>query len=102
MEVELFYDAEARREMREIARFHSEEVSEAAGERILTKMIDQIERLRIFPLMGPIHPDPALAAQGYRLLVLTKTYVAVYRVNDDTIYIYGVFNGRTDYPQLLR
>jgi len=53
-------------------------------------------------MLGPIHPDPELAALGYRKLVLTKTYVAVYRLIDDTVTIYRVVNGKTDYPKLLK
>lgn len=53
-------------------------------------------------MLGPIHPDPELAALGYRKLVLTKTYAAVYRLIDDTVTIYLVINGKTDYPKLLK
>ena len=59
-------------------------------------------RLQDFPLLGPLHPDPELAALGYRKLVLTKTYVAVYRVIDDTVTVYRVVNGKTDYSKLLK
>jgi len=52
--------------------------------------------------MGQTHPDPILAANGYRKLVLTKTYVAVYKVIGDTVYIYAIVNGVTDYPRLLK
>ena len=39
---------------------------------------------------------------GYRKLVLTKTYVAVYRIIDSTVTVYRVVNGKTDYPRLLK
>ena len=39
---------------------------------------------------------------NYRKLVLTKTYVAVYKVIDGTVYVYRVVNGATDYPKLLK
>ena len=35
-------------------------------------------------------------------MVLTRTYVAVYKVEDDTVYIYRIVNGATDYPRLLK
>lgn len=35
-------------------------------------------------------------------LVLTKTYVAVHKIIDETVYIYRIVNGRTDYPRLLK
>ena len=46
--------------------------------------------------------QPILAAQGYRKLVLNKTYVAVYKMIGDTVYIYRIVNGAMDYPKLLR
>ena len=55
-----------------------------------------------FPADGPAHLDPILAANGYRKLVLTKTYVAVYKVIGGTVYIYAIVNGATDYPRLLK
>ena len=48
------------------------------------------------------HPDPILAASGYRKLVLTKTYVAIYKLIGDTVYVYAIVNGTTDYPRLLK
>ena len=62
--------------------------------------IDQFTFRR--PLMGQTHPDPILAASGYRKLVLTKTYVAIYKLIGDTVYVYAIVNGTTDYPRLLK
>ena len=61
-----------------------------------------LARLRSFPLLGQIHPDPLLASKGFRKLVLMQTYVAVYKAEGDTVYVYRIVNGRTDYPKLLR
>ena len=63
---------------------------------------ESLERLRSFPLLGQIHPDPLLASKGFRKLVLTQTYVAVYKAEGGTVYVYRIVNGRTDYPKLLR
>ena len=52
--------------------------------------------------MGQTHPDPILAANGYRKLVLAKTYVAVYKVIGSTVYIYTIVKGAADYPRLLK
>ena len=71
-------------------------------DRIYSTMKTTINRLRDFPLMGQTHPDPILAASGYRKLVLTKTYVAIYKLIGDTVYVYAIVNGTTDYPRLLK
>ena len=65
-------------------------------------MESTIERLADYPLMGQTHPDPLLAAQGFRKLVLTDTYVAIYKVINDPVYLYRVVNGKTNYPRLLK
>lgn len=85
-----------------IADFHLEKVGVESARRITDKILDGIERLTEFPLMGPLHPDPELSILGYRKLVLTRTYVAVYRVIGDVVYIYRIVNGATDYPKLLK
>ena len=78
----------------------------AAGTPYALKIYSTIKttmnRLRDFPLMGQTHPDPILAASGYRKLVLTKTYVAIYKLIGDTVYIYAIVDGVTDYPRLLK
>lgn len=85
-----------------IADFHLEKVGAGYAQRITDKILDGVENLAEFPHMGPLHPDLELAALGYRKLVLTKIYVAVYRVIGDVVYVYRVVNGTTDYPKLLK
>lgn len=90
------------RDIDAISDFYLEKVGVLSAQNITDTILDGVEGLAEFPYMGPIHPDPELAVQGYRKLVLTKTYVAVYRVIDDTVYVYRIVNGATDYPKLLR
>ncbi len=85
-----------------ISEFHLREVGPVSAEAVMSKMLDMIDILSAHPYAGPLHPDPELARQEYRKLVLTRTYIAVYRVIGDTVYIYRIVNGRTDYPALLR
>ena len=99
---ELVYLLPAQEDFQEIVRFHIAEVGTASARKIAATMEGTINKLEDFPLMGQTHPDPVLAARGFRKLVLTKTYVAVYRLIDGTVYIYRIVNARTDYPRLLR
>ena len=85
-----------------IADFHLEKAGAESAQRITDKILDGVGNLAEFPHMGPPHPDPELAVLGYRKLVLTKIYVAVYRVIGDVVYVYRIVNGTTDYPKLLR
>ena len=82
--------------------YHLREVGPGSAERIMDEIMGQIRILGDHPYVGALHPDPVLARQGYRKLVLTKTYIAVYRVIGDTVYLYRVVNGKTDYPKLFQ
>ena len=98
----LVYLAPAAQDLREIVKFHITEVGVASSRKIYQSIQQTIGKLRDFPLMGQTHPDPMLAAGSFRKLELTRTYVAVYKVEDDTVYIYRIVNGATDYPRLLK
>ena len=100
--VNLEYLAPAVSDFEEIVKYHIAQVGVPYAKKIYTVMEETIRKLEDFPLLGQIHPDPLLAAQGYRKLVLNQTYVAVYRIVDKTVYIYRIVNGKTDYPKLLR
>lgn len=98
----LVYLTPAEQDLKEIVKFHLNRVGVQSARFIYQEIRKNIQRLRDFPLLGQIHPDPLLAAEDYRKLVLTDTYVAVYKVDGDTVYIYRVVNGATDYPRLLQ
>ena len=102
MRYKLAYLTPAEQDLKEIVKFHLNRVGVQSARAIYQEIRKTILRLRDFPLLGQIHPDPLLAAENYRKLVLTDTYVAVYKVNGDTVYIYRVVNGATDYPRLLQ
>lgn len=96
------YLTPAKEDLTEIIKFHINEVGVNSSRKIYASAQETISKLAEFPLMGQTHPDPLLARQGYRKLVLTKTYVAIYKIIDGTVYIYRIVNGRTDYPRLLK
>lgn len=98
----LVYLTPAADDLREIVKYHISEVGAQSARQIYQELRSTVGKLQAFPLMGQTHPDPLLAAEGYRKLVLTRTCVAVYKIIDDTVYIYHIVNGRTDYPRLLK
>lgn len=97
----LIYLPSASEDILKIVEFYAKQVGGTYAREVYSSMKEQLGQLRRFPLMGQLHPDPELAALGYRKLVLTKTYVAVYRVIDGVVTVYRVVNGKTDYPKLL-
>lgn len=100
--VKLEYLSPAITDFEEIVKYHIHQAGVPYAKKIYTLMETAINKLQDFPLLGQIHPDPLLATQGYRKLVLTQTYVAIYKIVDQTVYIYRIVNGKTDYPRLLR
>lgn len=99
---EIIYLRPALEDIEEIVKFHINEVGPASARKIYSDMRHTLRLLADFPLMGQTHPDPVLAQAGFRKLVLTRTYVAVYRIIDGVVTIYRVVNGRMDYPRLLK
>jgi addiction module RelE/StbE family toxin len=93
----LRYLAPAVTDLEEIVKYHIAQVGVTSAKKIYTLMDTTIQKLEDFPLLGQIHPDPLLAQQGYRKLVLNPTYVAIYRIIDGTVFIYRIVNGKTDY-----
>lgn len=99
---ELIYLESAREDLLEIVAFHARQVGPLSAREAYQAIRERISALGEFPFLGPMHPDRELAAMGYRKLVLSGTYVAVYRMIDEKVVIYRVVNGRTDYPRLLK
>lgn len=98
----LEYLAPAATDLEEIVKYHIAQVGVPSARKIYNALAGTVRKLEDFPLLGQIHPDPLLAVQGYRKLVLDRTYVAVYKVIGHTVYIYRIVNGKTDYPKLLK
>jgi len=99
---DLVYLPSATADILNIVRFHADKVGPISAREIYRTIRGTISGLQQFPLMGQLHPDPELAAQSFRKLVLTKTYVAVYKPANHVVTIYRVVNGAIDYPKLLK
>lgn len=97
----IIYLAPAREDILDIARYHLEKVGVNSARNITDEIEQSINRLAEFPLMGQTHPDPVLANGGFRKLVVSATYICIYRVFDNEVYIYRIVNGKTDYSKLL-
>ena len=98
----ILYLSPASEDIEEIVKYHLMEAGVESARNIYQQIREDIGRLADFPLIGQTHPDPLLAAEDFRKLVINRTYVAVYKVIDGTVVIYRVVNGKTDYPKLLK
>ncbi|MFA6808243.1 MAG: type II toxin-antitoxin system RelE/ParE family toxin [Eubacteriales bacterium] len=68
--------------------------------KITDKLLDSIEKLTEYPLMGTQYSDSVLQEKGYRKLICGE-YICVYRLIDNTIYVYRVIHSTTSYPKLF-
>ena len=61
-----------------ISDYHMLEVVSESARKIISKILDALERLEQFPLSCPLATYKELAQQGYRVLVCGK-YVCIYK-----------------------
>jgi toxin ParE1/3/4 len=90
----------AMNELLQIADNHLMLVGPVSAKKITDLIFDSLEKLKQFPLSGAPIWDDELATKGYRVVVCKK-YIAVYRLIKDTVYVYHIVHGATDYPKLF-
>lgn len=91
----------AQGELEEIAQVHMALSGPSSARKITDQIFDALEQLTRFPLSGPPIRDEQLRSAGYRTILACK-YLIVYRVLRDTVVVYHIADGRTDYPKLFR
>ncbi len=91
----------AQSELEEIARLHMALSGPQSARGITDKIYDAMKQLMRFPLSGPPIRDEVLNAAGYRYILAGK-YLIFYRLLGDTVVIYHIAHGATDYPKLLK
>ena len=91
----------AQRELEEIAQLHRNLVGPNSARKVTNKIFDALSRLELFPLSGSLPRDKALLRDGYRYVVAGK-YICVYRVLGDTVYVYHIAHGASNYPLLFK
>ncbi len=91
----------AQGELEEIAQLYLSLSDVQSARKITDKIYDTLDQLTGFPLSGPSMRETELRNLGYRFLVAEK-YIIIYRLIGDTVYVYHIFDGRSDYPTLFR
>ena len=91
----------AQDDLEEIAHLYMALAGSISARKITDNIYDAIERLERFPLSGPLMRDSELSALEYRFIVIEK-YILIYRLIGEVVYVYHIFDGRSDYPALLR
>ena len=65
------------------------------------KIIETVNNLADFPMMGRAVPDEKIAKRGFRMIGVGK-YLIFYKVFGKKVVILRVLHGMRDYPSLLR
>lgn len=89
----------AQQDLRDIADYLNT-LSPSAALRYYDKLTEEIASLSTLPERCPRPRDLALAAKGYRYLIVGN-YLVFYVVSGDTVQIRRILYGRRDYHSLL-
>lgn len=91
----------AQQELEEIAQLHMNLVGPNSARNITDLILDTLSRLETFPLSGHIPKDKWLVRENYRYVIAGK-YIAVYRLIENTVYVYHIAHGASNYPALFK
>ena len=93
--------APAQGELEALARLYLSLAGVQSARKITDKIYDVLEQLTRFPLSGPPMRETELRSLGYRFLVVEK-YILIYRLIGNSVFVYHIFDPRSDYPTLFR
>ena len=91
----------AQRELEEIAQVYLALASVDSARKITDQILDSLERLKTYPLSGSLPRDRRLREAGFRLVISGK-FIAAYRLMGDTVFVYHIAHGASDYPALMK
>lgn len=101
MKNKIHYSKESRRDLDEIWDYIVSEIQNpSAAERIVDRIMDEVDQLGEFAEMGAPLSSIADTESDYRFLVIGN-YLAFYRVYGSDVYVDRVLYGRRDYLRIL-
>ncbi len=101
MKHNIYYSPEARRDMDEIWDYIESELSNPiAAEKVVSRIMDAVDQLTDFPLIGVPLLSVTNVDSDYRFLT-SGNYMVFYRVYAGEVYIDRVLYSRRDYLRIL-
>ncbi len=91
----------AQKDLEEIAQVHLNLVGPNSARKITNQILDTLAHLKLFPLSGHTPQDNELRASGYRL-VLAGKYICIYKLIIDTVFVYHIAHGASNYQSTLK
>jgi len=83
-----------------IAAYYTIEAGPDTAKKITDKIITSLKRLSAFPFSGSYPPDDGMRKNGFKMVV-SGSYISVYRIAGKIVYIYHIFHGSRDYAGLF-
>ena len=91
----------AQRELEKTAQIHLNLAGPESARKVTNEILDTLSRLEQFPLSGHIPADKELRSGGYRYVIAGK-YICVYRLIAETVFVYHIAHGASNYPSLFK
>lgn len=93
--------APAWKEIEEMAEYHLMMVGPVSAKSITDQILLTIERLKTYPFLGKVVLDDELNMLGY-IVVFSEKYACIYRVIEETVFVYHIVHSSRDYPGLFK
>ena len=87
-------------DLKKIEDYYTIQFDAETAVKVSDHILDVIERMEDFPGSGSLTPDEWLNEQGYRM-VICKKHVAIYRMIQDTVFVYHIADTQTEYTKLF-
>ena len=87
-------------DLKKIEDYYVIQFDEETAVKVSDHILDVIERMDAVPGSGSLTPDEWLNEQGYRM-VICKKHVAIYRMIQDTVFVYHIADTQTEYTKLF-
>ena len=97
--MKLYYTRRALRSLNSIYEFLREKSNRAAAI-IHNEILDEIDKLVLFPQMASVEEELQNRRFEYRSLVVHHTYKVIYRIEEQKIYIVDIWDCRRDPDKL--
>lgn len=88
--------SEAQYEFRDFLSYYQTQVGPEYARKFSNLILDSVGQLEQFPEMGVLRKDTLMGQHGFRALFI-KQYVCVYKICEQTVYIYHLADARKNY-----
>lgn len=88
--------AHARRRLRELRAYHTQNGNEAKGTRITRAILEKSKQLEQYPELGQEEPHLKHLGRGHRHLLVDSLYKIIYLIAKPIIFITDIFDTRQD------